>query len=294
MVAASQPFDDRDGWIWLDGKLVPWRDAKIHVLTHALHYGSAVFEGERIYGGKVFKLREHSQRLIDSGKILGFDVPMTAEEIDRATNETVAANKMVNGYVRPIAWRGAEQMGVAAQQAKIHVAIAVWEWPAYFGPEAKMKGLKLTMAKYRRPDPATSPCLAKATGLYMICTLEKHAAEAAGYADALMLDWRGQIAETTGANVFFIIDGEIHTPKPDCFLDGITRRAVIELAKKRQYKVIERAILPQEMAKATEAFLTGTAAELTPIASIGDYKFTPGTISKNLMEDFDKLTRGAA
>jgi branched-chain amino acid aminotransferase len=294
MVAASQPFDDRDGWIWLDGKLVPWRDAKIHVLTHALHYGSAVFEGERIYGGKVFKLREHSQRLIDSGKILGFDVPMTAEEIDRATNETVAANKMVNGYVRPIAWRGAEQMGVAAQQAKIHVAIAVWEWPAYFGPEAKMKGLKLTMAKYRRPDPATSPCLAKATGLYMICTLEKHAAEAAGYADALMLDWRGQIAETTGANVFFIIDGEIHTPKPDCFLDGITRRAVIELAKKRQYKVIERAMLPQEMAKATEAFLTGTAAELTPIASIGDYKFTPGTISKNLMEDFDKLTRGAA
>lgn len=294
MVAASQPFDDRDGWIWLDGKLVPWRDAKVHVLTHALHYGSAVFEGERIYNGKVFKLHEHSQRLIDSGKILGFDVPMTADEIDRATNETVAANKMVNGYVRPIAWRGAEMMGVAAQQSKIHVAIAVWEWGAYFGPEAKMKGLKLTMAKYRRPDPATSPCLAKATGLYMICTLEKHAAEAAGFSDALMLDWRGQIAETTGANVFFVIDGEIHTPKPDCFLDGITRRAVIDLAKKRQYKVIERAILPQEMAKATEAFLTGTAAELTPIASIGEYKFTPGTISKNLMEDFDRMTQGAA
>jgi branched-chain amino acid aminotransferase len=294
MVAASQPFDDRDGWIWLDGELVPWRDAKVHVLTHALHYGSAVFEGERIYNGKVFKLHEHSQRLIDSGKILGFDVPMTADEIDRATNETVAANKMVNGYVRPIAWRGAEMMGVAAQQSKIHVAIAVWEWGAYFGPEAKMKGLKLTMAKYRRPDPATSPCLAKATGLYMICTLEKHAAEAAGFSDALMLDWRGQIAETTGANVFFVIDGEIHTPKPDCFLDGITRRAVIDLAKKRQYKVIERAILPQEMAKATEAFLTGTAAELTPIASIGEYKFTPGTISKNLMEDFDRMTQGAA
>jgi branched-chain amino acid aminotransferase len=294
MVAASQPFDDRDGWIWLDGKLVPWREANIHVLTHALHYGSAVFEGERIYNKKVFKLREHSQRLIDSGKILGFDVPYTVEELDRATNETVAANKMVNGYVRPIAWRGAEMMGVAAQTAKIHVAIAVWEWGAYFGPEAKMKGLKLTMAKYRRPDPATSPCLAKATGLYMICTIEKHAAEAAGYSDALMLDWRGQIAETTGANVFFVINGEIHTPKPDCFLDGITRRAVIDLAKKRQYKVVERAMLPEEMGKATEAFLTGTAAELTPIASIGDYKFTPGAISKNLMDDFDKMTAGAA
>jgi len=291
MVAASQPYDDRDGWIWMDGKLVPWREAKIHVLTHALHYASAVFEGERIYGGKVFKLREHSQRLIESGKILGFDVPMTVEEIDAATNETVAANKMKDGYVRPIAWRGAEQMGVAAQQTKIHVAIAVWEWGAYFGAEAKMKGLKLCMAKYRRPDPATSPCLAKATGLYMICTLEKHAAEAAGYSDALMLDWRGQVAETTGANVFFVINGEIHTPKADCFLDGITRRTVISLARKRQYKVVERPIFPQEMGKATEAFLTGTAAEVTPIASIGDHKFTPGEISKNLIADYDALTR---
>lgn len=291
MVATSQPYDDRDGWIWMDGKLVPWRDAKIHVLTHALHYGSAVFEGERVYGGKVFKLREHSQRLIDSGKILGFDVPMTVEDIDRATNETVAANKMKDGYVRPIAWRGAEQMGVAAQQTKIHVAIAVWEWGAYFGDDAKMKGLKLSMAKYRRPDPATSPALAKATGLYMICTIEKHAAEAAGYSDALMLDWRGQIAETTGANVFFVIDGEIHTPKPDCFLDGITRRTVMGLARQRQYKVVERAMFPQEMGKATEAFLTGTAAEVTPIASIGEYKFTPGAITKNLMADFEALTR---
>ena len=291
MVAASQPYDDRDGWIWMDGKMVPWREAKIHVLTHALHYGSAVFEGERIYGGKVFKLREHSQRLIDSGKILGFDVPMTVEQIDAATNEVVAANKMKDGYVRPIAWRGAEQMGVAAQQTKIHVAIASWDWGAYFGTEAKMKGLKLCMAKYRRPDPATSPCLAKATGLYMICTLEKHAAEAAGYSDALMLDWRGQVAETTGANVFFVMDGEIHTPKADCFLDGITRRTVMGLARQRQYKVVERAILPQEMGKATEAFLTGTAAEITPIASIGDYKFTPGTITTNLLADFEALTR---
>ncbi len=291
MVATSQPFDDRDGWIWFDGKLVPWRDAKIHVLTHALHYGSAVFEGERVSNGQVFKLREHSQRLIDSGKILGFDVPMTAAEIDRATEETVKANKMVNGYVRPIAWRGAEQMGVAAQQTKIHVAIAVWEWGAYFGADAKMKGLKLCMAKYRRPDPATSPGLAKATGLYMICTIEKHAAEAGGYSDALMLDWRGQIAETTSANVFFVMNGEIHTPKPDCFLDGITRRTVMGLARQRQYKVVERAILPQEMGKATEAFLTGTAAEVTPIASIGDYKFTPGAITKNLIADFEALTR---
>ena len=291
MVATSQPYDDRDGWIWMDGKLVPWREAKIHVLTHALHYGSAVFEGERIYGGKVFKLREHSQRLIESGKILGFDVPMTVEQIDAATNETVAANKMKDGYVRPIAWRGAEQMGVAAQQTKIHVAIASWDWGAYFGTEAKMKGLKLCMAKYRRPDPATSPCLAKATGLYMICTLEKHAAEAAGYSDALMLDWRGQVAETTGANVFFVMDGEIHTPKADCFLDGITRRTVMGIARQRQYKVVERAIMPQEMGKATEAFLTGTAAEITPIASIGDYKFTPGTITKNLLADFEALTR---
>ena len=291
MVAASQPYDDRDGWIWMDGKLVPWREAKIHVLTHALHYGSAVFEGERIYGGKVFKLREHSQRLIESGKILGFDVPMTVEQIDAATNETVAANKMKDGYVRPIAWRGAEQMGVAAQQTKIHVAIAVWEWGAYFGAEAKMKGLKLCMAKYRRPDPATSPCLAKATGLYMICTLEKHAAEAAGYSDALMLDWRGQVAETTGANVFFVMNGAIHTPTADCFLDGITRRTVMGIARQRQYKVVERAIMPQEMGKATEAFLTGTAAEVTPIASIGDYKFTPGAITKNLIADFEALTR---
>jgi branched-chain amino acid aminotransferase len=291
MVATSQPYDDRDGWIWLDGKLVPWRDANVHVLTHALHYASSVFEGERIYGGRIFKLREHSQRLIDSGKILGFDVPMTVEAIDAATNETVAANKMKDGYVRPIAWRGAEQMGVAAQQTKIHVAIAVWEWGAYFGAEAKMKGLKLCMAKYRRPDPATSPCLAKATGLYMICTLEKHAAEAAGYSDALMLDWRGQVAETTGANVFFVIDGEIHTPKPDCFLDGITRRTVMGLARKRQYKVVERAIFPQDLGKATEAFLTGTAAEVTPIASIAEHTFTPGAITKNLIADFEALTR---
>ncbi len=291
MVATDKSYDDRDGWIWLDGKMLPWRDAKIHVLTHALHYGAAAFEGERVYGGKAFKLREHSQRLIDSGKMLGYDVPMTAEEIDRATNETIDANKMKDGYVRPIAWRGAEMMGVAAQDAKIHVSIAVWHWGAYFGPEARMKGLRLCMAKYRRPDPATAPSMAKASGLYQICTIEKHRAEAAGYGDAMMLDWRGQLAETTGANVFFIIDGEIHTPTPDCFLDGITRRTVIELAKKRQYKVIERAMFPDDMKKATECFVTGTAAEVTPVAEIGEHRFTPGSICKNLMDDYEKLTR---
>lgn len=288
---ATQTFDDRDGWIWMNGKLVPWREAKIHVLTHALHYASAVFEGERVYGGKVYKLREHSQRLIDSGKMLGFDVPYTVEQIDAATNETVKANNIVDGYVRPIAWRGSEQMGVAAQATKINVAIATWVWPAYFSPEAKLKGIKLTMSKWRRPDPATIPAKAKATGLYMICTLSKHEAEAGGYADALMLDWRGLVAEATGANVFFVINGEIHTPTPDCFLDGITRRSVIELARKRQYKVIERAIMPEEMAKASECFLTGTAAEVTPVASIADYKFVPGEITKNLVDDYEKAVR---
>ena len=288
---AAQTFDDRDGWIWMNGKLVPWRDAKVHVLTHALHYASAVFEGERAYGGKVFKLHEHNQRLIDSGKMLGFDVPYTVDQLDTATYETIKANNIVDGYVRPIAWRGSEQMGVAAQATRINVAIATWEWPAYFSPEAKLKGIKLAMSKWRRPDPATIPAKAKATGLYMICTLSKHEAEANGFADALMLDWRGQIAEATGANVFFVINGEIHTPKPDCFLDGITRRSVIDLAHKRQYKVVERAMLPDDMGKASECFLTGTAAEVTPVASIADFKFTPGTITKNLMEDYEKAVR---
>jgi branched-chain amino acid aminotransferase len=232
------PFDDRDGEIWFDGALRPWRDAKIHVLTHALHYASCVFEGERVYGGKVFHLREHSQRLIDSGKILGFDIPMTVEEIDAATNAVVKANNISDGYVRPLAWRGAEQMGVSAQLSKIHVAIATWEWPAYFSPEARLKGIRMKWAKWSRPAPNTAPTASKAAGLYMICTLSKHDAEAEGYDDALMLDWRGQIAEATGANIFLAIDGELHTPTPDCFLDGITRRTVIGLARARQIKVV--------------------------------------------------------
>jgi branched-chain amino acid aminotransferase len=285
------PFDDRDGQIWFDGALRPWRDAKIHVLTHALHYASCVFEGERVYGGKVFHLREHSQRLIDSAKLLGFQIPMTVEEIDAATNAVVKANNISDGYVRPLAWRGAEQMGVSAQLSKIHVAIATWEWPAYFTPEARLKGIRMKWAKWSRPAPNTAPTASKAAGLYMICTLSKHDAEADGYDDALMLDWRGQIAEATGANVFLAIDGELHTPTPDCFLDGITRRTVIGLARARQLKVVERAIMPEELGRAQEVFLTGTAAEVTPVREIGEYKFTPGRVCKTLMEDFEKATR---
>ncbi|QDO98127.1 branched-chain amino acid aminotransferase [Ferrovibrio terrae] len=285
------PYDDRDGLIWLDGKLVPFRDAKLHVLTHGLHYASAVFEGERAYGGEVFHLTEHSQRLIDSGKLLDFTIPYSVEEIDRATRETVAANKMADCYIRPIAWRGSEMMGVSAQQNKIHVAIAVWEWPSYFSPEAKMKGLRLQISDWRRPAPNTAPTKAKAVGLYMICTLSKHKAEREGYQDALMLDWRGQIAEATGANIFFAKDGKLHTPTPDCFLDGITRRAVIAMAKGRGIEVIERPMQPEEMAGFDECFLTGTAAEVTPVSEIGPYKFTPGKICQALLGEFDLATR---
>jgi branched-chain amino acid aminotransferase len=287
MAAAAAPgFDDRDGSIWYDGKLVPWRSANLHVLTHALHYASCVFEGERVYGGQVFKLNEHSQRLIDSAKLMGFEIPLTLAQINEATNATIAANNIVDGYVRPVAWRGSEMMGVSAQTSKIHLAIAVWVWPSYYTLEAKMKGIRLALADWRRPAPNTAPTAAKAAGLYMICTLSKHKAEQAGYDDALMLDYRGQVAEATGANVFFVIDGEIHTPKPDCFLDGITRQAVIGLARKRQMKIVERAIFPEEMAKAQECFITGTAAEVTPVSEIGPYRFTPGEICGTLIADF--------
>lgn len=288
---ALVPFDDRDGTIWFNGKMSPWREAKVHVLTHALHYASAVFEGERVYGGKVFHLREHSQRLLDSAKLLGFEIPYSVEAIDKATNDTVKANGIVDGYVRPIAWRGSEQMGVSAQQSKINVAIAVWQWPSYFSPELKAKGIKMTISEWRRPAPNTAPTKSKAAGLYMICTLSKHAAEAKGFQDALMLDWRGQIAEATGANVFLVINGEVHTPTPDCFLDGITRRAVIGMARARQMKVVERAIMPEELAKASEVFLTGTAAEITPVGSIDQYNFVPGAVTKTLTADFETATR---
>lgn len=286
---ALVPFDDRDGTIWFENRLVPWRDAKVHVLTHALHYASCVFEGERVYNGKVFKLTEHSQRLADSAKLLGFELPVSVAELDEATRQVVAANNIKDGYVRPVAWRGAEQMGVAAQQTKIHLAIASWLWPSYFPAELRQKGIRLMFAPWKRPHPETAPTKSKAAGLYMICTLSKHAAEAQGYHDALMLDWRGQVAEATGANIFLAIDGALHTPTPDCFLDGITRRTVIDLAKRRGIAVVERAIMPEELAKAQEVFLTGTAAEITPVGEIGQYRFTPGEVTRKLIADFDAM-----
>lgn len=286
------PFDDRDGTIWLDGKLVPWRSAQTHVLSHGLHYGSCVFEGERVYGGNVFKLTEHSQRLIDSARLMDFDLPWSVDEIDQATREVVADNGIVDGYVRPVAWRGSEMMGVAAQASKPRLAIATWAWPAYFSPEAKMKGIRLVTSKWARPAPNTAPTAAKAAGLYMICTLSKHQAERDGYDDALMLDWRGQLAEATGANLFLVIDGEIHTPAPDCFLDGITRRTVIELARNRQIRVVERALLPRELGRAQEVFLTGTAAEVTPVASIDGHGFTVGPVTRAMIADYEAVVRG--
>lgn len=285
-------FDNQDGNIWYNGALVPWRDTKLHVLTHGLHYASCVFEGERVYNGEVFKLREHTQRLIDSGKELGFTIPYSLEELEQATRDTVASQGFADAYVRPVAWRGSEMMGVSAQQTKINVAIAVWEWPSYFSPEARMRGIRLTTSKWRRPAPDTAPVHAKAAGLYMICTLSKHAAEAEGYDDALMLDYRGRIAESTGANIFLVQDGKIHTPTPDCFLNGITRQTVIGLAKKHGYEVIERAIMPEELADTSEIFVTGTAAEVTPVGEIDDYKFEVGKITRTLLEDYDALVRG--
>lgn len=292
---AAAPYDQRDGFIWMNGSLVPWRDAKIHVLTHGLHYASAVFEGERAYGGEIFKLTEHSQRLHDSAAMLGFKIPYSVAEIDQACRDTIRAQGITDGYVRPIAWRGSEKMGVSAQAAKINLAIAAWDdWASYFDPAERLKGLKLRMADYRRPDPRTAPAKSKATGLYMICTIEKHKAEAEGYADALMLDWRGRVAEATGANVFFIKGETLYTPTPDCFLDGITRRCVIELAKKRGLEVVERAIMPEEMDGFEQCFLTGTAAEVTPVAEIGPYKFHVGEIIKTLITDYSALVQPPA
>ena len=287
-------FDDQDGQIWYDGALCPWRDVRPHVLTHGLHYGSCVFEGERVYNNRVFKLREHTERLIYSGKQLGFTIPWSLEQIERATLETIEAQGYANAYVRPVAWRGSEMMGVSAQQSKIHLAIAAWEWPSYFSPEARLKGIKLKTAQWKRPSPECAPVHAKAAGLYMICTLSKHSAEAEGFDDALMLDWRGQVAESTGANIFLLIDGKLHTPKPDCFLDGITRRSVIGLAKARGLEIVERAIMPDELASADEIFVTGTAAEVTPVGQIDDMKFSVGAVSKALMEDYDALVRAPA
>ena len=285
-------FDQRDGFIWMNGALIPWTDARVHVLTHGLHYASSVFEGERAYAGTIFKLREHTERLIYSAKELGFEIPYAAGEIDAACIETLEVNGLADGYLRPVAWRGSEMMGVSAQNNRINLAIAAWEWPSYFDPEERLKGIRLDMADYRRPSPETAPCHAKAAGLYMICTLSKHAAESKGYADALMLDWRGRVAEATGANVFFVDNGVLHTPEPDCFLDGITRRTVMDLARARGLEIIERAIMPEEMENFSECFITGTAAEVTPVSEIGPYKFTPGDISINLLNDYLALVGG--
>lgn len=284
------PYDDRDGKIWYNGKMVEWRDAKLHVLSHGLHYGSCVFEGVRMYNGKVFKLREHSERLLASAKLLGFEVPYSAEELDKATVEACEINGIKDGYIRPVAWRGSEMMAIANRGSKVHVAVAAWEWPSYFSKEIKEKGVKLQLSNWRRPAPNTAPTASKAAGLYMICTLSKHAAEDAGYNDALMLDYRGFVAEATGANIFFIIDGEIHTPTPDCFLDGITRRTVMDLAQKRGIKVIERHIELAETDKASEIFLTGTAAEITPVGQIGEKTYEVGPITKQLTQDYHDLT----
>jgi branched-chain amino acid aminotransferase len=283
---AIVPFDQREGVIWFNGEFVPWKDAKVHVLTHGLHYGSGVFEGERAYGGEVFKLTEHTQRLFDSAEMLDMKIPYTVAEIDEACRETLKRQGFVDAYVRPIAWRGSEMMGVAAQAARINVAIAIWQWPAYFDPNSLEKGIRLDVAQWRRPDPMTAPSKAKAVGLYMICTLSKHAAERKGYADAMMLDWRGQVAECTGANIFFVKNGEIHTPIADCFLDGITRRTVIDLARRRQIKVVERVIMPDELEGFQQCFIVGTAAEVTPVGEIGPWNFEVGDIVKTLRADY--------
>tara|TARA_B100001964_G_scaffold158735_1_gene174357 strand:+ start:437 stop:1324 length:888 start_codon:yes stop_codon:yes gene_type:complete len=287
-------FDDRDGHIWLNGEMIAWREANVHVLSHALHYASSVFEGERAYEGEIFRLTEHSQRLIGSATAMGFEIPYSLAEIDQACKEVLAINRIQDGYVRPVAWRGAEMMGVSAQECTIHLAIAAWPWPAYFTPEARLQGIRLKTSTWKRPSPESAPVFAKAAGLYMICTLSKHAAEAEGFDDALMLDWRGQVAECTGANIFFGKNGVLHTPTPDCFLDGLTRRSVIDLARARGIKNVERAIMPEEMAGSDEIFVTGTAAEVTPVSQIDDMSFSVGPIARQMMDDYEALVHRRA
>ncbi|MCB1507573.1 MAG: branched-chain amino acid aminotransferase [Hyphomicrobiaceae bacterium] len=283
----SQPaFDQLEGVIWYNGEFVQWKDAKVHVLSHGLHYASAVFEGQRAYGGVVFKQDEHHERLHESARILGFQLPYSVAELNAACEELIERMGFVDAYVRPIAWRGSEMMGISAQKNRINVAIAAWQWPSYFKPEERMRGIRLDIAEYRRPDPRTAPSKSKAAGLYMICTISKHAAEAKGYADAMMYDWEGYVAEATGANIFFVRDGVLHTPQADRFLNGITRRTVIDLARARGLEVIERRIQPHELATFSECFLTGTAAEVTPVSEIGPYHYQPGQICRDLMQDY--------
>ena len=291
-MAEHAHFDDRDGWIWLDGKMVPWREAGVHVLTHALHYASSVFEGQRAYNGEIFRLTDHSERLHKSARLLGMDLPWSVAEIDQACRDVLKANGLVDAYMRPVAWRGSEQMGVTASKDPAHLAIAAWEWGKYFDPSKKARGIRLDIAKWRRPAPYTAPTESKASGLYMICTLSRQVAEQRGYDDAMMLDWRGQVAEGTGANIFFVREGKLYTPTPDCFLDGITRQTVIELAKKRGIEVIERAIWPEELESFEEAFLTGSAAEVTFVSEIGPWTFEVGALSRQLDKDYDDLVNG--
>jgi branched-chain amino acid aminotransferase len=291
---AGIPFDKREGWIWFNGEIVPWGDAKVHVLTHGLHYGSSVFEGERAYGGAIFKSTEHSIRFRKSAEIMDFEIPYSVEQLNAAKDKVVALNGGGDQYVRPVAWRGSEMMAVSAQHNKIHVAIATWHWPSMFDPETKMRGIKLDIADYRRPDPQCAPVHAKAAGLYMICTISKHKAEKKGYADAMMLDWQGRVAECTGANIFFTRDGAIHTPIADCFLNGITRQTVIELARQQGLELIERRIMPEELSTFNECFIVGSAAEVTPVAEIGPYTFKPGNISRTLMDAYTNAVRPKA
>jgi branched-chain amino acid aminotransferase len=291
-MAEQRTYDDRDGWIWFDGKLVPWREANVHILTHAMHYASSVFEGQRAYNGEIFKLHEHSQRLHKSARILGFEIPWSVAEVEAACKEVLKANNLVDAYMRPVAWRGSEQMGVSAQGTKPHLAIAAWEWGKYFDPRLAEKGIRLDIARYRRPAPYTAPVHSKAAGLYMICTLSRQQAESGGFDDALMFDWRGQVAEATGANVFFVRDGELHTPTPDCFLDGITRRTVMDLARNRGVKVVERPIWPEELESFEQMFLTGSAAEVTFVGSAGPWNFEVGDLSRQLARDYDDTVNG--
>ena len=288
------PFDKRDGVIWMDGVLVPWTEAKLHVLSHGLHYGSAVFEGERAYDGAIFKSRQHSERFRQSATLLDFEIPYSVDVFEAAKAAVVAANGGGDVYVRPLAWRGSEMMAVAAQNATVHVAIATWAWPSMFDTAQKMKGIRLDIAAYRRPDPETAPAHSKAAGLYMICTISKHKAERKGYADALMLDWQGRVAECTGANVFFSRDGALHTPIADCFLSGITRSTVIDLARERGIEVNERRIMPEELAPFNECFICGTGAEVTPVSEIGPHRFTPGNLSRTMIEDYAATVRRAS
>ena len=284
-------YSDRDGHIWLDGKMVDWRDANVHILTHAMHYASSVFEGERAYNGKIFKSRDHSERLKRSAQMVDFEIPYTIDEIEAAKVEVLAASGLQDAYVRAIAWRGAgEDMGVASAKNPVRLAIAAWEWGAYYG-HAKMKGAKLDISKWKRPSPETIPSHAKAAGLYMICTMSKHAAEAKGCSDAMMFDYRGYVAEATGANIFFVKDGEVHTPDPDCFLNGITRQTVVGMLKDKQIKVHERHIMPEELESFEQCWLTGTAAEVTPVGQIGDYNFEVGAITRDIAESYEKLVR---